>query len=499
MIVKAHSGFSCVAIIQLDYICLFRTKDTKRVMKNFDFDAKTRSEAWDYLLGELEDYYSDTASLSVSPTLNPEKIKEYAREHSLKSPLEVNEAIDHVMQGLKKFAVHTPHPQYFGLFNPRPAFPGILADTIAATLNPQLAAWSHAPFAAEVENRLIQEIGEKFGYPQSTIDGTFTTGGTEANLTGVLCALNEAFPEFANKGLRSIDKNPVIYVSAESHHSLVRAASVTGLGMDAVRAIPVNDRLQIRTGLLEKQIEEDLANNFFPLMITATMGTTGTGAIDDITTLAEISSKHNLWLHADAAYGGAVALSNRYKKLIRDIHLADSITFDAHKWISVPMGAGMYITKHPDILSRTFRIAADYMPKEAGELQIVDPFTHSIQWSRRFIGLKVYLSLLMLGWEAYEQIVERQIKIGKLLKAELQKYGWFIFNHTDLPIVCFGKESFKENPDAAIKLNNKILASGGAWLSVYNINGINTLRACITNYATDEDNISELVEILQQV
>ncbi|HEX6983070.1 MAG TPA: aminotransferase class V-fold PLP-dependent enzyme [Balneolaceae bacterium] len=468
-------------------------------MKKFDFDTKTRSEAWDYLLEELESYYADTESLPVAPTLDHEKINEYVHQPSLKSPLAFNEAIDHVVRGLKKFAVHTPHPQYFGLFNPRSTFPGILADTIAATFNPQLAAWSHAPFAAEVENRLIEEIGKKFGYQQSTVDGTFTTGGTEANITALLCALNAAFTEYASKGLGAIDKNPVVYVSAESHHSLVRAASVAGLGMDAVRAIPVNDRLQMRTDLLEKQIAEDLEKNCYPLMVTATMGTTGTGAIDDIKTIAAIASENNLWLHADAAYGGAVALSKRHKKLIRDIDLADSITFDAHKWMSVPMSAGMFITKHPSILSQTFRITADYMPKEADELQIVDPFTHSIQWSRRFTGLKMYLSLLMLGWEAYEQLVEHQIKIGKLLKNELQKDGWTIFNHTDLPIVCFGKEHFEENPDAAIKLNKKILASGGAWLSVYNINGINTLRACITNYATDEDNIHRLLKILREV
>lgn len=466
-------------------------------MKNFDFDIKTRSEGWDYLLQKLEDYYLNTESLRVAPDLNYEKIKEYVDQQSLGSPLASDEAIDHVLHGLKQYAVHTPHPQYFGLFNPRPAFPGILADTIAATFNPQLAAWSHAPFAAEVENRLVQEIGKKFGYRSSSIDGTFTTGGTEANLTGLLCALNDAFPEYANKGLRAIDKNPVIYVSAESHHSLVRAASVTGLGMDVVRAIPVNDRLQIRTDLLEKQIEDDIKENYHPVMVTATMGTTGTGAIDDIGAISEIAAKHNVWLHADAAYGGGVALSPRYKKLLGDIHLADSITFDAHKWMSVPMSAGMLITKHPAILSQTFRITADYMPKEADELQIVDPFTHSIQWSRRFTGLKVYLSLLMLGWDGYEQLIEGQMKLGNQLRTRLQKAGWKIFNDSDLPIVCFGKDYFEGDSDAAIRLNKKILASGNAWLSVYNINGINTLRACITNYATDENSINLLLETIE--
>lgn len=466
---------------------------------NFDFNPEIRSEVWNYLHHKLETYYSDTESLPVSPKLNPEKISEYVYQHPLKSSLSYDEAISHVINGLKQFTVHTPHPQYFGLFNPRSNFPGILADTITAAFNPQLAAWGHAPFAVEVENRMILEFGEKFGYQQSSIDGTFTSGGAEANLTALLCALNGAFPEYANKGLQAIDKNFVIYVSEESHHSLIKAARTTGLGMQAIELIPVNNNLQMRPGLLKKQIDIDLKQNRFPLMIAATLGTTGTGAIDNIGAISEIATTHNIWLHADAAYGGAVVLSRRYKKLIQDIHLADSITFDAHKWLSVPMGAGMFITKHLSILDRTFRITADYMPKEADELQMTDPFTHSIQWSRRFTGLKIYLSLLMLGWDGYEQVIEHQIRLGDLLRTELQKTDWEIYNHTYLPIICFGKKNYENHPNSAIQLNKRIIASGNAWLSVYKIHGINTLRACITNYATDENNIYQFLDLLKEL
>jgi len=463
---------------------------------NFDFNKEDRLQTWDFLVKQLEDYYADTASVAVSPKLNTKEIKEYVH-HSFATPLAHKEAIEHVVNGLKQFTVHTPHPNYFGLFNPRSNFAGILADTITAAFNPQLAAWSHAPFAAEVESKLILEFGKKFGYQQSTIDGVFTTGGAEANLTALLCALNNSFPGYAKDGLQSVEKKPLIYVSAESHHSLVKAASITGLGLNAIRQIPVNEHLQMDVSMLEKQIKEDIKNNFLPVMVVATLGTTGAGAIDEINRIAVVASTYHLWLHADAAYGGAVVVTERFKNLLGNIHLADSITFDAHKWMSVPMSTSMFITRHTDILNKTFRVTTDYMPKEASDLQITDPFTHSIQWSRRFAGLKIYLSLLMFGWEGYQQIIEQQIEMGNILKQELQHSGWIIYNQTELPILCFGKKHFESDPEAALQVSKRIIETGKAWISVYKINGVNTLRACITNYATHEKNIHELVALLK--
>jgi aromatic-L-amino-acid decarboxylase len=464
---------------------------------NFDFTKDDRLAAWHFLIGQLETYYADTAALPVAPILDQEEIKKYIHP-SFETPLEYKKAIEHVINGLKQFTVHTPHPNYFGLFNPRANFPGILADAITATFNPQLAAWSHAPFAAEVESELIMQFGEKFGYARPHIDGSFTTGGAEANLTATLCALNKTFPDYAKGGLSSVGKKPLIYVSAESHHSLAKAASITGLGLDAIRQIPVTRRLQMDITLLEKQIKEDSQNNFLPLMIVATMGTTGAGAIDPIRDIAHIAATYKVWLHADAAYGGSVVLTRQFKDLLENIHLADSITFDAHKWMSVPMSASMFITRHRNILNTAFRVTTDYMPKEASDLQITDPFTHSIQWSRRFIGLKIYLSLLVFGWDGYEEVIARQKLMGDHLRERLQDSDWIIYNQTRLPIVCFGKKNFETDPDAALSISKKVIGSGKAWISVYKINGVNTLRACITNYASNESHIGELLAILNE-
>ncbi|MES1223523.1 MAG: pyridoxal-dependent decarboxylase, partial [Bacteroidota bacterium] len=166
------------------------------MMTNFDFTKEDRKNAWDYLISQLEAYYANTSSIPVSPRLNKEEIKNFVC-HTFDVSQHYDTAIDHVVKGLKQFAVHTPHPMYYGLFNPRSNFPGILADTITATFNPQIAAWSHSPFAAEVENKMLIELGKKFGYNEQHIDGVFTSGGAEANLTALLCALNDVIPDHA--------------------------------------------------------------------------------------------------------------------------------------------------------------------------------------------------------------------------------------------------------------------------------------------------------------
>jgi glutamate/tyrosine decarboxylase-like PLP-dependent enzyme len=314
---------------------------------------------------------------------------------------------------LWQYQVHTPHPKYFGLFNPAPTTMSIAADMMVATFNPQLAAWSHSPFAVEVEQYLIQNFGLRFGYNSDDIDGTFTTGGAEANYTAVLTALNNKFPKFTLSGINGLKTQPTFYVSSESHHSVVRAACMSGLGSTAVRSVPVNDLLQMNLEILVKLIKEDEDEGRTPFMIVATAGTTNAGVVDPISSIAEIATQQNLWLHVDAAWGGAAIFLPELRSVLQGIDRADSITFDAHKWLSVSMGAGLYLTRHKNILGETFRITTDYMPKEAKRLPVTDPYSHSVQWSRRFIGLKVFLSLAVAGWEGYIKAIRHQVTMGK--------------------------------------------------------------------------------------
>jgi glutamate/tyrosine decarboxylase-like PLP-dependent enzyme len=463
---------------------------------SFDLETQQRKEILEMVSEKTENFYNTTKEFSTTPKLDITKIRDSIQSLNLKDGIENKDAIEHVIRGLEEFSVHTPHPKYFGLFNPRPNFAGIIADLITASYNPQLAAWSHAPFAVEVEEYLVKEFSKKFGYDENDSDGVFTTGGAEANLTAVLCALNDKYSSFAKDGLFGANKKPVIFCSAEAHHSVQKAAKIVGLGYDLVKSIPVSDDLRMNTDILENELDNLESESFSPLMVIATAGTTGTGSIDDLNRISDICRKKNIWLHVDAAYGGGAILSNDAKKMLSGIEKSNSITFDAHKWMSVPMGTSLFLTSNNNILSKTFRITTEYMPKEAGGLTVTEPFTHSIQWSRRFIGLKVYLSLLFFGWNGYEKTINHQVQMGQYLKKKLIESGWTIKNHTELPVVCFTKTEFEKDESFADTILNGILNDGNSWISVYPIKGVPVFRACITNYNTNQRDVDELINEL---
>lgn len=450
----------------------------------------------DQSLNVLLDYYENTHKFRVSPDLDKAAIADTVRKFDFEQTLDPMKSIDQVINGLILYSVHTPHPKYYGLFNPQSNFPSILSDLITAFFNPQLAAWSHSPFANEVESYLIQAFGEKFGFEPARIDGVFAGGGAEANQTAVLCALNHLLPDYASKGLFGLEKRPLIYCSAESHHSIHKAAMTSGMGHDSVSSIPANGRLEMDLELLEQQLKNDIEIGHQPLMIVATAGTTGVGAIDDLEAIGKMAKRFRLWFHVDAAYGGAAVLHPELKHYLSGISEADSITFDAHKWLSVTMGTSLFICSHPEILSKTFRITAEYMPKEAKGMDIVDPFTHSIQWSRRALGIKVYLSLLMFGWKGYEEIIGHQTAMGHSLRKELEASGWSIQNSSPFPVVCFTDPNYKDVANFVPTIIQSVLSSGKSWISSYPIHGVPVFRACITNFETEERHLKELVEEL---
>jgi len=464
-------------------------------------DAQTRAELWRKLVEAIEAYATKLESSRVTPPLDPATLRASLSRFDFSAPVDACEALDFLVEGLWKFQTHTPHPRYYGLFNPAPTTMGIAGDALAAAFNPQLAAWSHSPLAIEIEQHLVRAFGARFGYDPAHTDGVFASGGMEANHTAVLTALVQKFPEFARRGLRALAAQPVLYVSTEAHHSLLKAARMCGLGTDAVRQIRVGADLCMDPDALASQIIRDHGQGFEPFLVTATAGTTSAGAIDPLPAIAEIAAREKLWFHVDAAWGGAAALVPELRPLLDGIERADSIIFDAHKWLSVPMGAGIYITRNTDILDRTFRIAQTYMPREAAGLDVVDPYMHSMQWSRRAIGLKVFLSLAVAGWEGYATAICQMVAIGVILRAELAAAGWESVNKTPLPVCCFVDQRHPEGRSEAYlhKIAMHVVASGKAWISTTRLAGsVPVLRACITNYRTQTADIEALIAVLDE-
>jgi len=214
-----------------------------------------------------------------------------------------------------------------------------------------------------------------------------------------------------------------------------------------------------------------------------------------------VAVEADLWCHVDAAWGGAAALVPELRPLLAGIEQADSITFDAHKWLSVPMGAGLYLTRHADILARTCGIITGYMPRDAAGLAVVDPYTHSLQWSRRFIGLKLFLSLAVAGWAGYETIIRHQVSMGDLLRQELEKAGWQVVNQTRLPVICLVDRRSPAGATASYleAIAGEVVSSGRAWLSTTRLDETTpVLRACITNYRTEAADVVALVQALDE-
>jgi aromatic-L-amino-acid decarboxylase len=228
-------------------------------------------------------------------------------------------------------------------------------------------------------------------------------------------------------------------------------------------------------------------------MIVATVGTTAAGAVDDLRLIGEIARSNGAWCHVDAAWGGAAGFAPRLRDLLNGISDADSVAWDAHKWLPVPMGAGMFFCRHPDALRRLFDVHPPYVPGATDELD--DLYRTSLQWSRRFIGLKVFLTLATLGHEGISARIQRQLELAGYLRACLERAGWIIVNRSPFPIVCFTHLDLADS-EAISDVSRAVAASGRAWISAATLPEGYVLRACITHDESTRADIDALCEEL---
>ena len=464
-------------------------------------DEPAQAEMWRAVLAVITRYdreLGDGSSRAVLPTLSAVETRALVAGFDFMAPVAASAAIDLVARGLREGQVHTPHPRYFGLFNPAPTTMSVAADALVAAFNPQLATYGHAPFAAEVERHLVRAFATRFGFAADDADGVFTSGGAEANTTAMLTALVRAFPAYAEHGARAIGGVPRVYASVEAHHSLEKAARMTGLGSSAVRRVPVDAAMRMRPDALAAAIGRDRAAGDAPFLIVATLGTTSAGAVDPVASVASIAAREKCWLHVDAAWGGGfAAIVPELAPLREGCAEADSITIDAHKSLSVPMGAGMYVSRHAGALGDAFAVSAEYMPRDGSR----DPYASSMQWSRRFTGLKLFMSLAAAGWDGYASELRRQIALGARLRERLAAERWIVVNATPLPIVCFCDATRDDGKSGRFldAMARAVAASDNAWISMTRVTGgRRVLRACVTSLRTREADVDALVGALGQ-
>jgi glutamate/tyrosine decarboxylase-like PLP-dependent enzyme len=455
------------------------------------FPEPDHRAAWENrLTHELLAANDRTIRGAVTPTLDFDKFRRELAGFSFRAPRPIDELLSWVITQMERGVVHTTHSRYFGLFNPAPTFPAQCADRITAAFNPQLATATTSPAAVEIEAHTIRAVAQRAGLPpQST--GHFTTGGAEANYTALICALTRSNREFEARGARAFDGQPVFYVSRESHLAWFKIAHQGGIGRLAVRLVTTDGTGRLDPDALAEAVKADRNQGFVPVMIAATAGTTNAGMIDPLARCGEIAQTFGLWYHVDAAWGGALIASDALRHQLSGIQLADSVTIDAHKWFATTMGCGMFFTRHASALTSAFRTSTGYMPSEN---PAADPYLTSVQWSRRFLGLRLFMSLASVGWAGYGHHVERAINLTALLREMLLAKGWSISNKSSLAVLCI--EPPPGSCDVAT-IVSRVLASGRAWISVANFEGRQVIRACVTHGETTPDDVIELVEALE--
>ncbi|MCH7689943.1 MAG: aminotransferase class V-fold PLP-dependent enzyme [candidate division Zixibacteria bacterium] len=451
------------------------------------------------LSDEIEDYSENVAGIKLVPQVDLEEIKSYlSQNYSFETPIDLMELSADVSRVMRSWSLHAGHPNYFGLFVPGTKTASVIADALVALYNPQLGTWLHSPVSTEIERHTLKFLLKKFGYDPNSSWGNFTSGGTEANLSAMLTALTDRFPEYCDGGVRALKRRPLIYVSEEAHHSFIKIGQVTGLGHNAVRNVPSDENFRLDISELKRMVESDIREGLEPFMVVGTAGTTSAGVIDPLIDIAKFCRERSFWFHCDAAWGGAAVMSPQLAGALKGIEQSDSITCDAHKWFSVSMSAGMFFCRHPQAVSKTFQANAAYMPEsQQGQ---VDSFKNTLQCSRRFIGLKLFMTLAELGEKGYAAMIEKQAELGEFLRLELIEKGFEILNQTPLPVVCFTHQALIETGLSTREVLSELYSKREFWISDTRLkNKIPALRACISSFRTNKEAVRKLVRALQLI
>jgi len=443
----------------------------------------------DWLTRELAQAQERIPRGPVVPDLDMVRFREELARYDFRVAQPLEPLLAWTMAQLEHGTVHLTHPRYFGLFNPAPTFPAQCADRIAGAFNPQLASSGSSPVPVAIEAHVIQALARRAGMPAES-SGHFTVSGSEANYTALVAALTRAEPRFGAEGVRAFAGPLALYTSKECQPAWFKIAHQSGIGRSALKLIATDGQGRLDCDALSAAIERDRRQGIVPVMISATAGTTGAGMIDPLARCAEIARQQQIWYHVDAAWGGAALCSEKLRGLLAGLELADSVTIDAHKWLATTMGCGMFLTRHPQLLSEAFRVTTDFMPSSVSGL---DPYLNSVQWSRRFMGLRLFLSLAVAGWQGYGAHIERGTEVIARIRERLAARGWSALNDSPLAVLCVVPPSgYPEIREIA----RRVLASGRAWVAATRFEGREVVRICATHGESTLGDVDELIDAL---
>ncbi|HJU92171.1 MAG TPA: aspartate aminotransferase family protein [Pyrinomonadaceae bacterium] len=451
----------------------------------------------------VHEHVASLATRRVTPEATPAELEKLFDEPLPEKGIGIQEILVRFQEDIAPNAMGVPSPRYFGQFNPTPLPIGVWADALTSMLNQNAGAWRNGPTSAMIEARVIRWLCDLLNYgPQSF--GTLASGGSEANLIALKCARDSVAASIKDRGVRTAPGDLVIYASEQCHFSIDKSADILGLGREGLRKIPTDDRFHISLEALKEAIAKDRESGLIPCCIVGVAGTTSTGVIDPLDELAAIARENQCWYHVDAAYGGPLAFSPKHKDKLRGIELADSITFDPHKWMFVPFSCGATLVRGGGrVLRDAFDMTPEYLSEDRGGADVeFDFFRYGQMGTRRFNSLKLWMAIQFMGREGYAKTVERQIDLTKHLAKRLDDLEIFKrVGEVETAVCCFRflPRQDLDGPELdrlQQRLQQIIERSGEAWLTTTVLNGRRAMRVNINSFLTEQHHIDDLVNLL---
>jgi aromatic-L-amino-acid decarboxylase len=369
-------------------------------------------------------------------------------------------------------------------------FHAAVADLISNSLNRYIGVFVAAPGLIQLEINVARWFCQMVGYPEESL-GLLTSGGSMANFIAIVTARRETLADDFLKG--------TLYCSDQVHHSVTKAAMLAGFPGDNIRVVPSNADQQISIDRLRDLVRADQQAGFEPFLVVGSAGTVNSGAVDDLSALADLADEQGLWLHIDGAYGGFFVLTKRGEHRLRGLSRADSITLDPHKGLFLPYGTGCLLVRDGAALKRAHHVVADYMPPMQDEPDLVDFSEISPELSRDFRGLRVWLPMKLHGADVFRQALDEKLDLAEWATRELRTIAdTEIVAEPQLSIVAFRLRPPDLDEPALTALNkelrDRINAQQRVFLTPTDLDGRYVIRICVLNFRTHMDRMEMCLE-----
>jgi L-2,4-diaminobutyrate decarboxylase len=459
------------------------------------------------LLRRMGDYLRTVEQRPVFPARPPSEMAARFRDALPREGRPSSEVWADAWHRIVGESIHLAHPMYMGHQVAPPLPHAVLADALTSVVNQSTAVWEMSPTGTPVEQRVIGWMRELIGFPEES-DGTFVSGGSAANLTGLLAAREAAFPGAWSRGVAQTDGlgRAAVFVAAHAHYSVERALGVMGLGASA--AVPVAERaFRLDPRALAKAIAAVRGQGRVPLAIVATAGSTATGLFDDLAAIADIARDEGIWLHVDGAHGASFLASAALRERLRGIERADSVSWDPHKMMFMPISAGAILIRDRRHLDAAFQQSAPYLfHTRPGEARTHDIGQRTLQCSKRFDALKVWICLRHYGLDYIARLQERTVATAVSLFERIEAALDFEAVHApESNILCFrhlpdGWPGLTDEEMDALqgRLREAYNASGRGWITTTVLGGRRVLRVTLMNPATGERHLDALLDGLRE-